>query len=635
MAKNNDYDKLAKDILKLVGDEKNVHSLVHCATRLRFVLNDRSKADKKKLMNKEGVITVQESGGQFQVVIGNNVPEVYAAIGKISNLTNENNAAKEGGTKEKGNFFERGVDVISSIFTPLLGVMAASGILKGLLAIFERAEWLSPDGSTFQILSAIGDSLFYFLPILLAVTSARKFGANQFVSMTIAGALVYPTMIEMTESGVAAEFFSIPVILMPYTSSVIPIILAVYVQSVLEKFFNKTIHETIKNFITPLLSLIIITPLTLIVIGPIGTYAGNGLADIAVTLIEFNPMIAGAVIAALWQVLVIFGIHWGIIPVMINNIAVHGLDMMKPATAAAVFSQAGAVFGVMLRTKNKKFKALAGSAGVTALIGITEPAVYGVTLRLKKPFIVAVISAAVGGAITGYFGSVAVSTGLAGLLTIPIFIGESTMAFIGFLIGITVSFILSIILTYTIGFEDIPEEEEEEIAAEENEESTDNEIGDAPIVEKAEAEDLTSPISGEVLPLNKVPDPVFSTEAMGKGAAILPEEGQVVAPVDGIVEMVFETNHAIGIKSENGAEILIHIGLDTVQLEGKYFTAHVKQGDLIKTGDLLIEFDIDGIKSAGYEIITPVILTNTPAYTAIKATEKNKVEKNESFIYLS
>lgn len=606
------HEKLAKEILELVGGEENVVSLVHCATRLRFVLKDNAKANKEKLENTPGVITVKESGGQFQVVIGNTVPEVYAEIGKISNLTSDAQKVTNTGER-KGNIFSRLVDVISSIFAPLLGVMAGAGILKGLLAIVTKVGWLVPTESTYIILDAIADSLFYFLPLLLAVTSARKFGSNPFVAMTAAGALIYPTIVTMRttppEGGI--EFFGIPFTLMSYSSTVIPIIVAVWLMSYVEKFFNKVIHESVKNFLTPLLSLVLIVPLTLIVIGPLGVIAGEKAADLILALLNLNPIIAGAVIGASWQVLVILGIHWGIVPIFINNIATKGIDYIKPATAPSVFSQAGASLGVMLKTKNKKLRALAASTTVTALFGITEPAVYGVTLRFKRPFIAAVISAAVGGGMIGYFGSVAVAPGAPGLLTLPVFIGEDMKAFYGLLAAVTVTFVLSAVLTYILGFEDPVEE-----------------------IEQVKNEEIASPLEGKVVQLKDVPDVVFTSEAMGKGIAIEPTIGRVVSPVNGTVTAVFNTKHAIGLVSDSGAEILIHVGIDTVKLDGQFFTCHVKQGDRVKVGDLLIEFDIDKIKEAGYQVVTPVIVTNITNYKEVIPVTKETIKQSETVLTL-
>lgn len=585
------YDQLAKAIIESVGGEQNVSSLVHCATRLRFVLKDKAKADKLKLEKLEGVIAVKESGGQFQVVVGNTVPEVYQAIGKQTKLMEESTDTSE--TSEKGNIFGRAIDVISSIFTPLLGVMAGAGILKGLLAIATNAGWLVPTETTYIILNATADSLFYFLPILLAVTSARKFGANQFVAMTVAGALIYPTIIQLKADAVATTFFGIPVTMMSYTSTVIPIILAVWVMSYVEKFFNRYVHESVKNFVTPLIALVTIVPLTLIVFGPIGVTSGDLIAAFILKVLAFNPILAGAFIAGVWQILVIFGIHWGVVPIFINNIATKGYDYIKPATAPAIFAQAGASFGVMLRSKNKKLKTLAGSTGITALFGITEPAVYGVTLRLKRPFIAAVISAAVGGGIVGHFGSVAVASGPPGLLTLPVFIGDSMTAFYGLLIGVGVSFFLSMVLTYILGFEDDPIEKEVEKNVRPSTEMT-----------------IPSPVSGQIVSLEKVSDSVFASGAMGKGFAVVPNEGKVIAPVSGQVTAIFASKHAIGIRSEDGMEILIHVGIDTVRLDGTHFELHVTQDQKIEPGDVLITFDMESIQAEGYDIITPVIFTN-------------------------
>ncbi|KQS45484.1 beta-glucoside-specific PTS transporter subunit IIABC [Exiguobacterium sp. Leaf196] len=585
------YDQLAKEIIESVGGEQNVSSLVHCATRLRFVLKDKAKADKLKLEKLEGVIAVKESGGQFQVVVGNTVPEVYQAIGKQTKLMEESTETSK--TNEKGNILGRAIDIISSIFTPLLGVMAGAGILKGLLAIATNAGWLIPTETTYIILNATADSLFYFLPILLAVTSARKFGANQFVAMTVAGALIYPTIIQLKTDAVTTTFFGIPVTMMSYTSTVIPIILAVWVMSYVEKFFNRHVHESVKNFVTPLIALITIVPLTLIVFGPIGVTSGDLIAAFILKVLAFNPILAGAFIAGVWQVLVIFGIHWGVVPIFINNIATKGYDYIKPATAPAIFAQAGASFGVMLRSKNKKLKTLAGSTGITALFGITEPAVYGVTLRLKRPFIAAVISAAVGGGIVGHFGSVAVASGPPGLLTLPVFIGDSMTAFYGLLIGVGVSFFLSMVLTYILGFEDDPIEKE----AEKN-------------VRASTDMTIPSPVSGQIVSLEKVSDSVFASGAMGQGFAVVPTEGKVIAPVSGQVTAIFASKHAIGIRSEDGMEILIHVGIDTVRLDGTHFELHVTQDQKIEPGDVLITFDVESIQAEGYDIITPVIFTN-------------------------
>ncbi|MEK4526469.1 MULTISPECIES: beta-glucoside-specific PTS transporter subunit IIABC [Paenibacillus] len=618
-------EKLAKEIVELVGGEKNVESLVHCATRLRFVLKDDAKADKAKLEKTEGIIAVKENGGQFQVVVGNKVPEVYSAIGQISNILDDST------DKEKPRKAAKGlggiIDIISSIFAPLLGVMAGAGILKGLLLIASNIGWLETTETTYTILYAAADSLFYFLPLLLAVTTARKFQGNMFVAMTIAGALIYPSIVTLKSEGTPTDFFGIPVILMNYSSTVIPIILAVIVMSKLEKFFNKTLHDSVKNFVTPLFLLVIMVPLTLLVFGPFGVYVGNGIAAGLVAAFGFSPLLAGAVMGASWQLLVIFGIHWGLIPVFINNVAVYGQDGVKPAATASIFAQTGAAFGVMLKTKNKKLKTLAGSSTLTALFGITEPAIYGVTLPLKRPFIAGVIGGAVGGAIIGQAGTLAFASGAPGLLTLPIFYGPGGQGFPGLILGIVVSFVVSAVLTYIMGFKDPVEEEIK----------TESTTSDQQSVRATNASDenVFSPIEGTIVELSEVPDPAFASGAMGKGIAIEPTVGRVVAPFDGTVTVAFKKKHALAVVSDTGAEILVHVGVDTVKLDGQHFVSHIKEGDRVQAGDLLLEFDIAQIKAAGYHTVTPIIVTNSANYEEVIPQATGQVHSQELLLKLS
>ncbi|MBR2564571.1 MAG: PTS glucose transporter subunit IIA [Paenibacillus sp.] len=627
-------EKLAREIVERVGGEKNVQSLVHCATRLRFVLKDDSKADKAGLEKTEGVIAVKENGGQFQVVVGNKVPEVYQAIGQITNILDDSSSKEKGSKKVKG--LGGIIDVISSIFAPLLGVMAGAGILKGLLLIANNLEWLDKADTTYIILYAAADSLFYFLPLLLAVTTARKFQGNVFVALTIAGALIYPTIIQLKTDGTATDFFGIPVVLMSYSSTVIPIILAVIVMSKLEKFFNKLLHDSIKNFVTPLFLLVIMVPLTLIVFGPFGVYVGDAIASAMVAAFGFSPLLAGAVLGASWQLLVIFGVHWGLVPVFINNIAVHGQDGVKPAATASVFAQTGAAFGVMLKTKNKKLKTLAGSSTLTALFGITEPAIYGVTLPLKRPFIAGVIGGAVGGAIIGQAGTQAFASGAPGLLTLPIFYGPGGQGFPGLIMGITASFVVSAVLTYIMGFKDPVEDEETKTASTS---SVDVEAGQSkntaqPSTRVHATSDQTvwSPIEGEIVELAEVPDPAFASGAMGKGIAIEPSKGRVVAPFDGTVTVAFKKKHALAVVSDTGAEILVHVGVDTVKLDGQHFKSYIEEGDRVKAGDLLLEFDIEQIKAAGYHTVTPIIVTNSADYAEVIPQATGQVSNNDMLL---
>lgn len=611
-----DYKKLAKEIVKNVGGESNVNSLVHCATRLRFKLKDKSKANKDVIENLDGVVTVVESGGQYQVVIGNAVADVYLAIGEVSNIKLDASSEEDDDGDKKTGFLSVAIDTISSIFAPMLSVLCGAGVLKGILMICTTAGWLTEASGTYIILYAAADSVFNFLPMILAFTAAKKFKANQFVAVTIAGALIYPTISTAISGGASISFLGIPVVLMSYTSTVIPIILAVYVLAKLEKVLNKVLPEAVKTFITPTVCLAIITPLTFLVIGPIGTYLGQFLGTLYSTIYNFNPIIAGLIIGAFWQVFVIFGIHWGFVPVAINNIAMYGRDTMLAILGPSNLAQAGASLGVFLKTKDPKVKTIAGSAAVTGLFGITEPSIYGVTLKYKKPFIIACISGAIAGAIVAFSGASAGGIVILGLLTIPAFMGKG---FTLFVIACAISYFLAAIGTYLFGYSDEMLNNKESVKTENN--TTDD-------------LEVVSPLNGDLVKLSEVSDKAFASEALGKGIAVIPSEGRLYSPVDGTVAVAFPTGHALGLTTGIGAEILIHIGFDTVSLDGKYFDVKVQVGQEVKKGDLLVEFDIDKIKAEGFDITTPILITNSDNFSDLKVIGENSVKVGEQIIFL-
>lgn len=610
MAKN--YDQLAKDIIKNVGGKENVLSLVHCATRLRFKLKDKEKVNKAVLEKLEGVITVVESAGQFQVVIGNSVGEVYNTIGKVTGVALNSNS--EEGSSGKNGFVGAAIDIISSIFTPILAAMCGAGILKGLLMLCTTMGWMANSSGTYKILYAACDSVFYYMPVVLAYTSAKKFNANPFVAVAVAGALLYPNMTALFAAKESINFLGIPVVLISYPSTVIPIILAVYVLSRLEKLLNKTLPTVCKNFITPTVCLAVIVPLTFLVIGPIGDTLGRLLASGYSFLYNINPMIGGAIVATVWPVLIIFGLHWGFVPVVTNNLAIYGRDTLFTITGPNNFAQAGAALGVFLKTKNTKLKAIAGSAAGTGLFGITEPAIYGVTLKYKKPFVIACIASGIAGGITGYVGAGASALVGASILTLPAFIGQG---FVGFLIACVIAYLGAAIGTYLFGFNDKMLGDEE---AQETSELNLKEI------------EIVSPANGKVMVLADVSDKAFASEQLGKGIAIVPEDGKIYSPVDGTVEAAFPTGHAFGLKSNSGVEMLIHVGFNTVELNGQYFNVKVESGQTIKRGDLLVEFEIDKIKAAGYEITTPVLVTNYSEFRGIIQTNDTAKRIGENVI---
>ncbi|MDX6151648.1 beta-glucoside-specific PTS transporter subunit IIABC [Marinococcus sp. PL1-022] len=626
-----DYQELGRSVVAGVGGEENVQSLVHCATRLRFRLKDRSQADKEKVEALEGVIQVVESGGQFQVVIGNEVSDVYKAIAKDTKLGDDDANANASENKgNEGSLFNRAIDIISAIFTPILGALAGAGILKGLVAVLLATGVLTETSGTYQVLNAASDSLFYFLPVLLAITSARKFGADPYVAVLIAGALLYPDLIAFgEEQGGSFGFLGIPVLMGNYASSVIPIILAVYVMSKLQALLNGWLHASIRMFFTPLLILVIMVPLTLIVFGPVGTVISGWLADGYTSIYDASPMIAGAFMGVFWQVFVIFGLHWGFVPIGINNLSVYGEDTFSALLAPAVFAQAGAALGVYLKSRQRKVKAIAGPAAISGLFGITEPAIYGVTLRYKRPFILGAAAGGVGGAIAGIANASALAVALPSLAALPVYFGEGFGLFV---VSIIVAFSLGAILTYLFGYKDELEEKAPDQPEETNKDTqAAREVAATSTVSK-ENQAIASPLKGAVIPLEEVNDAAFSSGAMGKGIAVIPVEGKLYAPADGEMTTVFPSRHAFGLKMDSGAELLMHIGLDTVQLDGKHFQSHVQQGDKVTRGQLLAEFDIKAIREAGYDLSTPIIVTNTGDYLDVIGDNDGNVEPGDTML---
>ncbi|WP_138418016.1 beta-glucoside-specific PTS transporter subunit IIABC [Aquibacillus sediminis] len=632
------YEQLAKDIIKNVGGKENVNSVVHCVTRLRFKLKDESKANTEVLKNMDGVVTVMKSGGQYQVVIGNHVPDVYKEVLEVGDFSKSQNESDT--EEEKGSILNRFVDMISGIFTPILSVLIAAGMIKGLNALFVALGWLDDTSGTYQILNATGDGLFYFLPVLLGYTAMKKFGGTPFLGMVIAMALVYPSLEGIPgsseplytlfagtvfESPVYIEFLGVPIILMTYSMSVIPIIISTFFAAKVERFFAKITPAVVKTFVVPMATLLIIVPITFIVIGPIATWAAQLLGDGTVWIYDLSPVIAGIFVGAFWLVFVMFGLHWGLVPIAINNITVQGADpVIIPMMFAHSFALAAAILAVWIRTKNKKTKTLSAPAFMSALFGVTEPGMYGIALPLKKPFIFTLIASGIGGGILGLFGTTAYVMGGMGIFQIPSHIHPEegmNLAFVGSFIGIGVASVLAFVLTYFFG--GFGKEESTQETSKENETTlSSNEGGKVEIV---------SPLKGDIVPLNQVSDEAFATGLLGKGIAIEPSEGKLIAPVSGTVTALFPTKHAVGLTTDEGVELLIHVGMDTVNLEGKFFTGHVAQGDRVEKGTLLVEFDIASIKKAGYKLTTPVLVTNHDAYE-LTTTDQKQVNVDDVLI---
>lgn len=603
------YEQLARDILKEVGGKENINSLTHCITRLRFKLKDESKANDDNLKNMDGVVTVMHSAGQYQVVIGNHVPAVYADVCEIAGIA-AGGAADEEEEAPKG-VFNKLIDIISGCFSPILGPMCAAGIIKGLNALLNFLLGASYAASgTYMVLNAIGDAVFYFMPVMLGYSSAKKFKLNPVTGMLIGAALCYPTIqanaLKAAGKAVGSlgilgsyykTFAGIPWIAANYTSTVVPVLVVTALASKIQKLAKKLVPEMLQNFFVPFFVLLISLPVGFLIIGPVVSLTTNALSTGFTSLFKMSPVVGGALVGFFWQILIIFGLHWALIPLAMINLTTLGYDNILASSFVASFAQTAALFAMFLKMKDEKRKALALPAVVSGICGVTEPSIYGFTLPAKKPFIISCIGGAMGAAFTSAMNAPKYIMGGLGIFGIVNFIspkGDARgmyMQLIGVVIAMAISFALTFIL-----WSDNSEAKTDETKA----------------PEKASGpESIVAPVAGKVINLKELKDAAFAEGALGTGLGILPTDGHFYAPVNGTVTTLFPTLHAIGITSDSGVEVLVHIGLDTVQLEGKGFKAHVKQGDHVSVGQPLVDVDLDVVKKAGYETQTPIVITNT------------------------
>jgi PTS system beta-glucosides-specific IIC component len=620
------YDKDAAAIIAAVGGEANIDSLYHCVTRLRFGLKDNSKADQAALTAIAPVMGVNEAGSQYQVIIGNDVPDVYRAIvadlPRLATGDSVDGAAAPAGTGAKKKLHTRFLDFISGTFAPILPAIAGAGLLKGILALSNSFGWVDPASQTFLIFSAIADAVFFFLPIIVAVSAARKLGANPYVAASLGGTLVYPALGALLGAGEAVHLLGIPVTAATYSYSVIPVLLGVYLLSWVERGFTKIIPSFLKLTFVPMLSLVVVVPITLTLLGPLGTFVGSGIAGGINWALDNGGVPAGFVIGALLPLIIMTGMHYTLVPFILQNLATLGYDKFLPLTYVQTFATAGAVFGVFLRAKNKQIKALSLSTTFTSLMGVTEPALYGLALPLRRPLIATMAGAAVGGAISLGFGVKAyVLAGNGGLPGLPGLVGET---FVWAIVGIVVAFIVSAVVSTILGID-------ESILAGTAEKTTVS----APLAAASAApaavvtaprhsatavdEIVSAPMTGELVSLDDVPDKTFSKRLVGDGTAIRPTSGTVTSPVDGVVATLFPTKHAVAVRSDSGVEVLIHVGLDTVNLKGAGFTAHVAVGDRVTIGDLLLEVDLDAV-GATHDTLSVIVITNSAKYTVDPGT---------------
>lgn len=643
MAKN--YDELARDILAHVGGEENVDGLRHCITRLRFNLKDESKADTEYLKKRDGVVTVVKSAGQYQVVIGNEVGAVYESITKVSNIGEDHSSSGRDPENDDRSLLDKFIDTLSGLFQPFLGVLSAAGIIKGIGAII-GALGVDPTSGFMQVFNILGDGFFQLLPIALAVTASRKFKMNIYTAIGVAGVLLYPTLGALQEgdvlytlfagtpfaSEVFTTFLGVPIILPPggsYYNSVIPMILAIWFSSRVEKWVKSWMPQLITSFFTPVVTLLIAGTASLLIIGPVATWGADLIGAAFTALYDFSHILFHVVLQAAWQVLVIFGLHWGIVPILIFQVVNDGISPIAAAVSGSTFPIFGAILAIWWKSREDKTKQIAAGAALPAFFGVTEPAIYGLMLPMRKVFIAALAANAFAGLYNGFVNLVAYNTGGLGIFAIPNYIdpaGVNTMNVWHRIISYAIATVLGFVFTLLVKVPNIQEEME---AAAPDAPGQPVSATDQEMVESAREDIIASPLVGDVLPLSEVNDPVFSGGMMGQGVAVMPTEGVVYAPANAEVTTIFPTGHAIGLTTELGTEILIHVGLDTVELDGKGYEALVKQGDKVDAGQELIRFDINAITEAGYSIQTPVIVTNSDAMANVDVTTDSKIAKSD------
>lgn len=609
-------EELAKLILENVGGAKNIKNLTHCVTRLRFTLYDDKKANKKTIENLDGVLGVQEQGGQFQVIVGSKVNRVYQEL-----IGNPQLALSEDGPKETGkkkSVISNILETISSILIPSLPPVIGGGMIKGFLFMFWEFGWIEWGSDIFNLLNIISDGMFYFYPFLLAVSAAKRFKTNPYMALAIAGSMMHPTIYEGINAGLKSlkVIGSIGVPYLDYNSSVIPIILSVWVMSYVYRFFEKKIPDIVSVIFTPMLTLVIVIPVCMIMICPLGYYIGEYIAQGVQVLIDFSPIVAGFVIGAIRPFTVLTGTHHAVRAIVSQQLATYGYTTIGAMNYMSTMAQAAAPLAIyfVLRKHNEKMKNLSLSAAVSGFLGVTEPGLYGIIVKYKVAFIATMIGGGIGGAISSVFGSAEYAMVMSSLITIPATFGNG---FMGIIIGLPASIIITMAIIFV--FKNKVIEEDQGVDTSKAEEMIKPKISvnmDDKLLK------LNAPTKGEICALQDLSDETFAKEMMGKGIAILPQDNQICAPADGIITALFPTKHAIGMKTKDGLEVLIHIGIDTVNLNGKYFEAKVNIGDTVVQGQTLIVFDYQKVAEEHYDTHVIMVITNSDDYLDIFSNQK-------------
>lgn len=609
--------ELAKAILEHVGNEKNIKQLTHCVTRLRFTLKDNTKADAAYIEKLDGVLGVQEQGGQFQVIVGSKVTKLYQEITKMTNLSDE---MMEDGPKEKKSFVSNLLETISSILIPSLPPIIGGGMIKGFLFMFWEFGWIEWGSNIFNLLNIVSDGMFYFYPFLLAVSAAKRFKTNPYMALAIAGSMMHPTMYEGINAGLSSLpiFGSIEVPYLDYNASVIPIILSVWIMSYVYRFFEKYIPDIISVIFTPMLTLMIVIPVSLVMICPLGFYIGEYIALGVQALIDFSPVVAGFVIGFIRPLTVLTGTHHAVRAIVSQQLATYGYTTIGAMNYMSTMAQAAAPLAIflILRNRNEKMRNISLSAAISGFLGVTEPGLYGIIVKYKVAMIATMIGGGVGAAISAAFGGAEYAMVMSSLITIPATFGNG---FMGIAIGLPVSIIVTMAIIFLLKNKLIEEDgnvDVREVEAVVKPTITTN-MDDHVI-------SLYSPVNGTIVDVETLPDEAFAQEKMGKSIAFHAQEGILYAPVDGVVTALFPTHHAIGIKSSDGVEVLLHIGIDTVNLQGTYFHCDVANGDMVTKGSALIHFDQTQMEAENYNCDVIMVITNSDQYLDVFIKDKEK-----------
>lgn len=628
-----DYTKLAKEVVAAVGGKENIVNVTNCMTRLRFVLKDDSIPDKDKVAGIKGVKGVMNQGGQYQVIIGTHVSEVVKDVRREAQISGEGSINKEDMKLiKKDSLWNRFFKTISGCIMPMLGPMIAGGIIKGILVILVTAGILTKTDGTYLVLYAAGDAILYFMPVIVGFTCGKVFDCNPYVTAVVGAAFLYPDLVSAVSAEGGITFLKIPVAAASYTNTFLPIVLASFVASKLEKLAKKFIPSMLQLMLVPTFVLAVTVPLSWIVIGPVMNTVSSWLSKGVFGIFGMSPLIGGALLGAFWQLVVLLGLHAAFIPILMNNLFSQGYDPVNAVLGLTVWALAGVTLGYALKNKDPEKRGIGFGSLASALCGVTEPAIYSIALPNFKLFVCAWIGGGISGGILGVLGGKMYTMAGDGLFRIPAMINPEGLdiSFYGFIICALTSFAVSAVLAFIMA--DSGVEEAEQVAEQMDTDMNNHVLEENKMISDNKETIICAPVSGKVICREDIPDETFASGIMGEGVGIKPEEEIIVAPFDGEITSVVDTGHAVGLTSSDGVELLIHVGVDTVKMQGDGFQVFVTEGQKVKTGEKLLKFDRDKIRKAGYSDTTAVLVTNSDDYSSVKTVAENVKQEDTVII---